>query len=295
MANVVNYADKVSKVIEEKYLHTLLTKDLGVNDPTLEWDGAETIKVPTLEVGGFGEHSRDGGWNRKSVSNDWTPYKARHDRDVEFYVDKQQVKDTNNVLNIGNIANKFIVTKSVEEKDSYRISTIASDWDANGGTPITTALTASNILTIFDDMMFAMNEAGVPEEGRILYLTNTTKRLFTEAIDAAKMRNIADGTTTIVRGVNNLDNVKLIPVPAARMKDGYVYTDGCEPAPLAKQINMLLIHPSSVMPVLKTQSIYFFEPGQHTSGDGYLYQHRELSDILVKKSKIAGIAVHKNA
>ena len=295
MANVVNYADKVSELIEEKYRHTLLTADLGVNDPEMKWDGVETIKVPTIEVGGFGEHSRDGGWNRKSVSNDWIPYKARHDRDVEFFIDKQDVNETNNVLSIGNIANKFIVSKSVEEKDSYRLSTIASDWAGFGKTAITTALTADNVLTIFDDMMFAMNEAGVPEEGRILYLTNTVKRLFTEAIDAAKVRNITDGTTAVVRAINSLDTVKLKAIPAARMKDGYVYTDGCEPAPLAKQINMILIHPSAVSPVLKTQSIYYFEPGQHTSGDGYLYQHREISDILVKKSKVDGIAVHKTA
>ena len=38
-------------------------------------------------------------------------------------------------------------------------------------------MTAANILDKFDDMMTAMDEAAVPEEGRILYATPTVKKL----------------------------------------------------------------------------------------------------------------------
>ena len=30
----------------------------------------------------------------------------------------------------------------------------------------------------------------------------------------------------------------------------------------------------------KISSIYYFNPGTHTEGDGYLYQERELSDVF---------------
>ena len=31
----------------------------------------------------------------------------------------------------------------------------------------------------------------------------------------------------------------------------------------------------------KISSIYYFDPGAHTKGDGYLYQNRSLSDVFV--------------
>ena len=33
--------------------------------------------------------------------------------------------------------------------------------------------------------------------------------------------------------------------------------------------------------VPKISSIYYFDPGTHTEGDGYLYQNRTLSDVFV--------------
>ena len=35
------------------------------------------------------------------------------------------------------------------------------------------------------------------------------------------------------------------------------------------------------MTVPKISSIYFFAPGSHTEGDGWLYQNRSLSDTFV--------------
>ena len=40
--------------------------------------------------------------------------------------------------------------------------------------------------------------------------------------------------------------------------------------------------------VPKISSIYFFEPGAHTKGDGYLYQNRSLSDTFVLPNGLDG-------
>ena len=49
----------------------------------------------------------------------------------------------------------------------------------------------------------------------------------------------------------------------------------------AHKINVLIACGQTCKTVPKISSIYFFDPGAHTVGDGYLYQNRQLSDTFV--------------
>lgn len=69
----------------------------------------------------------------------------------------------------------------------------------------------------------------------------------------------------------------------------YEKTDG------AHKINVLIACGQTCKMVPKISSIYYFDPGAHTKGDGYLYQNRNLSDVFVfpngKDGKIDSIYV----
>ena len=72
----------------------------------------------------------------------------------------------------------------------------------------------------------------------------------------------------------------------------YVYTEVANPAKAdlgsyyektalgSRKINVLIASPLTTKVVPKISSIYFFAPGSHTKGDGYLYQNRALSDVF---------------
>jgi hypothetical protein len=49
----------------------------------------------------------------------------------------------------------------------------------------------------------------------------------------------------------------------------------------SKKINVLIASTEKVVTVPKISSIYFFGPGEHTEGDGWLYQHREDYDTFI--------------
>lgn len=49
----------------------------------------------------------------------------------------------------------------------------------------------------------------------------------------------------------------------------------------AHKINVLVACGQTCKTVPKISSIYYFNPGAHTEGDGYLYQNRSLSDVFV--------------
>ena len=63
----------------------------------------------------------------------------------------------------------------------------------------------------------------------------------------------------------------------------------------AHKINVLVACGQTCKTVPKISSIYYFAPGAHTEGDGYLYQNRSLSDVFVfpngKDGKIDSIFV----
>ena len=63
----------------------------------------------------------------------------------------------------------------------------------------------------------------------------------------------------------------------------------------SNKINVLIASPLTTKFVPKVNSIYFFAPGAHTEGDGWLYQNRAFSDVFVfpngKDNKVDSVFV----
>lgn len=291
----INYVDQFRTQLEQKYARELTSSDLTSNN--INFIGTKTIKIPRLDLAGYGEHARTGGWNRKDLSNDFETKVLAHDRDVEFYVDAMDIDETNQILSAGNITTTFETEYAIPETDAYRYSKIFYEYTTTfSGTADTTALTAANVLTVFDQFMEDMDEAGVPESGRILYVTAAVNTMLKNA-EAVQRNIMVNGSNdgTLNRVVRSLDSVKIVSVPSDRLKTAYDFTTGFVPAVGAKQINMMLVHPRSVIAVNKHNALYLWAPGSHTGGDGWLYQNRQYGDLFLLERKIAGVKINVEA
>lgn len=143
--------------------------------------------------------------------------------------------------------------------------------------------------------MSYMDEAGVPEEGRILYVTPTMKKIVKEAEGIQRVMAVTT-PSTINRNVHSLDDVTIKMVPAARMKTKYNFTEGCVAAEDAKQINFILIHPTCVVCRDKYSYIKLFTPGTDSrTADGYLYQNRNYGDLFLLEKKVEGCVINAEA
>lgn len=289
MPNIVNYATQFEKEIMQKYSRELLTADLTTQNVTFV--GANKIKIPFVSVTGYKDHSRNGGFNRGSVQNQFMEKTLSFDRDIEFFVDAMDVDETNQALSAANITNTFITEQDVPETDCYRLSKLHTDFTALGGTVTQDAVTAATILDKFDTLMEEMDEDEVPEEGRILYLT---PNIYTMLKQAEKITRSLDVTrqASIDRHVRNLDEVKMVRVPSSRMKTVYDFTEGFKPGAAAKQMNMILVHPKSVIASQKHSYIKLWPEGTHTNGDGYLYQNRKYGDLFLIDTRVQGVKIN---
>lgn len=297
---VYDYAEQFERELQQKYSRELTSYDLEQSNPGVKFINAQTIKLPKMTVSGYKDHNRDAmGFNTGSISNDWEPKKLEHDRDIEFAIDPMDIDETNLVLEVANIQNVFETEQAIPEKDSYRYSklyTEAVDYAANGAVVDNTVLTETNILDWFDDQMERMDDAGVPSEGRILYVTPTINKLLKNAEGLSRSIDANNNNGKIDRRVYSLDDVKIVKVPSARMKTKYDFTDGCVPAVDAKQINIILIHPSCQVTRSKYAYMKLFTPGSDSrTADKYVYQNRSYGDTFLIENKASGIAINVEA
>lgn len=290
--SVYDYATTFTDLLQQKYAQELCSHDLTLSNQQVKFLNAQTIKLPRMTVSGYKDHTRTPGFNAGVLSNDWEPKKLEHDRDIEFFVDPMDIDETNLTLSVANIQNTFETEQAIPEKDSYRFSKLHAELTKYSGRIDSTVIDAANFLDVFDAEMTYMDEAGVPEEGRILYVTPAMNKIVKVA-DGINRSITVNAPSNINRKVHSLDDVKIKMVPSSRMKTKYDFTEGCVAAEDAKQINWILIHTSCVVARDKYSYIKLFTPGTDSrTADGYLYQNRNYGDLFLLEKKVNGCAMN---
>lgn len=153
---------------------------------------------------------------------------------------------------------------------------------ADGGTGLETRVTDIDgvpVMEVIDDEVFYDcfdfdgSDGGFAPAAAVYTLTRDT-----ELVSGKKYYTKTDGAYTAVVSPNVAD-----------IATYYEMTGG------AHKINVLIATPMTTKLVPKISSIYYFNPGAHTEGDGYLYQERELSDVFTfpngKDGKIDSVYV----
>ena len=299
MPNTINYVTKFETKLRELYGQELTSDALFHSNTDIKVTGTKNIKIPKLSVSGYKDHSRSSiGFNSGTYENDFENKTLDHDRDIEFAVDPMDVDETNTVVSVANIHSRFEKTQAIPELDCYTYSKVYSEFVRIGGTVKTTALTAANVLSDFDDNLVAMEDAGVPLDRVILFCTAAYKKLLKQASDIQRTFNVNGGNGVVDRRVYTLDDITHIQVvPSARFKTAFDFTNGCVPAVSAKNIDYILIDPECQVSRVKYSYIRFFTPGTDSrTADKYLYQNRRYNGTFaIDHLMTQGCIIHADA
>lgn len=282
----LKYVDIFSQHIIDMYEQELKSNALFNSNGDIQIVNGKQIKLPKLSVSGYKDHNRSVmGFNSGTYSNDYEIKVLDHDRDIEFPIDPLDVDETNMVVSIANIQKRFETTQAIPELDCYTFSKIYTEAVRVGANVSTTAITKDNIVADFDAQLVALEEAGVPLERVIMYVTPAYKTLLKEAFT----RSYPNGATGIDRRVHTLDDIgTIITVPSGRMKTAYNFTNGCVAGDNAGQINYIMIDPEAQVSRVKYSYINVFTPGHDSrTADKYVYQNRKFNgtfalDALLK-------------
>ena len=292
MANAINYAAKYQTELDQIIKQSTLTNVLET--PNVNWMGAKTFHVPSLSVTGYKNHSRNGGFNRGDVTVTHEPYTLSFDRDVEFFVDRMDVDESNQAASAANVTREFIRTQAGPEVDAYRFSKLATKAKTTAGLWTAEAITAENVITGLKRDIAKVRKFGTAN--LVVYVSSSVM----DAIEAYKEGkgsiSLSGEGTALETRVTTLDGVRLIEVfDVDRFHTSFNFTTGFVAATGSFPINWLIVYKGAVVAKAKLNSIYLFEPGQHTQGDGYLYQNRMYHDLFVLKNQAAGVVVSHGA
>lgn len=288
MPNALNYATLYAQALAQAYPYVLHFAALRSteNDSRYRWTGAKTIEIPSLTTTGRVDGDRDTiGTAKRNFDNAWEPKTLTNHRKWSTLVHPMDIDETNQVASIQNITKVFNEEQKFPEMDAYLISKLYADWVAAGMAADTTALTADNILSVFDSMMVAMDEKNVPKVGRILYTTPVIKSMLKNAKELTRF--IQNGDANIQRAVASLEEVKIEDVPSVLMKTVYDFTEGWTPGTGAQQINFALVHPSAVITPEKYTFAQLDAPSAGSEGK-WVYFEESYDDVfLLNKRKDA--------
>lgn len=294
----INYAAQYSQALAQAYPYVLNFGRLYATENNGRYrmgEDGKTIYIPSIKTTGRVASDRDTiAMATRNYDNAWEPKTLKNQRKWSTLVHPKDIDQTNEVASIQNITQTFNEENKFPEMDAYLISTLYSLWSAEGMTADTTELTANNVLAVFDKLMLAMDEARVPANGRILYVTNEVKTMLKQAAGISRNFNVQNGGNDINRNVSRIEEVEIIGVPSTLMRTSYDFSTGWVVKEDALQINMFLVHPSAVITPVSYQFSQLDPPSAVTEGK-YIYFEESFEDVFILNKKKDGLQFNTSA
>lgn len=288
-----NYVEKDGAMLDQKITEGLVTTAIGNADVNLV-AGGKSFTLRTISTSGLQNHTRGKGYNEGTVTDSKKVYTMGQDRDVEFFIDQQDVDETNQELAMANISNTFITEHVQPELDAYRFSKMAAAAQ-DAGQVDSTKLTKSNVYGAIKDAIMPLRKYG-PQSIVGFVSSDTMNKLEQSTEFTRTITNQNVGNTVLESRITSVDGVQLIEVwDGARFMSKYDFTNGFTAASDAQNINFLFVSKPSIIQVVKENAVYLFAPGEHTEGDGYLYQNRLYHDLFVREARKDGIVANVTA
>lgn len=249
---------------------------------------ADEVLLPKMSMDGLKDYSRANGYNAGAVALEWETRKLTMDRGEKFNLDAMDDMETMGVVH-GNVLSEFQRTKVVPEIDAYRFAKIAQ-----GSLPANRAYgvinSADGILSAINAGIVALDNAEVPAEDRVLFLTPAMLQLLKDKVGANRFYMNDDAR--INRKVEYFDGMEVIAVPQQRFYVGWQKDEEAGFINEGSRLNFMIVAKEAVLPVIKHNPLRVFSPEVNQSADAYQYCYRIYHDCLIAPNKEAGIYVH---
>lgn len=272
---VTQYLPYVDELFATESKKSLLTN----ND--LTWTGAHTVKVYKVTTAQMNDYGRSGPktgeWSRygqvQGLDATTEELTLTKDRSFTFAIDKLDKDETG-----GNLAAASALARQVREVVIPEVDTrVYSVMAAKAGhKPAAVTLTKDNIYTEILSASNALDNAEVPETGRVLLVKPDIYLLMKQCKDITMETDI--GNDMRLRGViSNLDGCNVVKVPEKR---------------LPKNFGFMMAHPVATVAPTKLEDYKTHQDPPGISGE--LVEGRICYDAFVLENKAKAIYYQEN-
>ena len=292
-ANQIALAESFIPFVDEAYKAESKSAILDTANQFVRFTGANTVNIYNLDPVGMSNYDRNAGFVPGDVTGTWQPYVLETDRGRSYQVDVLDNDETLG-LTMGYLLNTVERQHIIPEVDAYRFAQYASGAAAANVVTETLSAGAATVASI-DAASVALDNAEVPYEGRILFVSPATYGLLKGGIT----RMIMNGERDVDYAVEMYNDMRIVRVPQPRFQTAITLNapttssgaGGFAPATGAAAINYMIIHPSAVLQVMKHYAARVFSPEQNIEADAWRVQPRFAHGAWVLSHKTNGIYV----
>ena len=216
---VTQYLPYVDELFFTESKKSLLTNQ------DFSWTGAHTVKVYKITTATMNDYGRtgpaEGEWSRygKVQGLDATTEEMtlKKDRSFTFAIDKLDKDETGQQLAAASALARQVRQVVIPEVDTYVYGVMTN---GAGHKPTAVALTNTNIYTEIIKANNALDNAEVPETGRVIVVSPDVYMLMKQCKDITMETDI--GNDLRLKGViSNLDGCLVVKVPAVRLPENF--------------------------------------------------------------------------
>lgn len=247
-----------------------------------DWTGAHTVKVYKITTSEMNDYNRNGAdngnWSRygavKDLDATTEEFVLKKDRSFTFTIDKLDQDETQQQLQAASALARQNREVVIPEVDSYTYGVMAENA---GNAPEAVELTAANIYGEILKGSLALDDAMVPESGRVLVVTPAVYNMMKQSGDIAMDTNV--GNELRLQGVIAiLDGMNVQKIPAPRLPGDFGF---------------MIAHPVATVAPVKLEDYTIHENPPGISGS--LVEGRICYDAFVLDNKKSAIYYQKKA
>jgi hypothetical protein len=266
---------KYSGVVDEKFKEG--AKSASVVNSDFSFVGARAVTVQTISTATLNDYDRDGASLRygsvETLNVTSQTLTMSQDKSFAFSIDTMDMDETALALTAGTALERQIREVMIPTVDTYRFGKII----AGAGNTATATLTASDIYDAILKATETLDDAEVPQDGRILIVPPAIYALLKSSTEIILDTDMSDNQRK--QGViSMIDGMGIIKVPATR---------------LTAKTNFVVTHPSACTSPVKLASYKI-----HNDAVGYsgaVIEGRFYYDAFVLTNKEDAIYLHKTA
>ena len=273
-----NYASTFSPMAEEAYSLGSLTSLFSAK---YSWTGVKTVSVFTNGTLALSDYSIPSGYGSPTViGNTVDDLTVSKDRGFNGLIDRLLMESDEGVIAAASWLGEETRQRVVQDIDAYRFLAL---YTACPTAQISTSavITSANAYTAFLTEQSALDEAKVPQVGRVAFATPQFINSIKLDANYVKATEMAQNEVIFNGQVGAIDGVPVIKVPSSIMNA----TD--------HHIDFVIVHKDAVAAPMKLEDVQIFETVPNWSGSQI--QGRYVYDLFVLDAKNNGIRVHVHA
>ncbi len=278
-----NYATTASKKVDERFKRKSLTDAIVNHGYDLEWSGAKTVRVYSVDTVAETDYTRTGS-NRygdtTELGTEAQDLTLTQDKGTSYSIDRGNMEDSMYAQEVGKSLARQTDQVYIPNTDAYRLGVLAAAATTNDAiVDAATEVTAENAYTILLNAGEMLDDADVPvpEEGRVAYVSPKFYKLL--KLDDNFIKNSDLGQKKLITGqIGEADGAAIVKASSKLMPEN---------------VDLILVHKSVLISPKKIDShkVHDNPPGIN----GKLVEVRRYFDAFVLGQKTDGIAIHTTA